>query len=86
MPSFVVTAADREWFGRCHRAWDLSARGRRRLEPADGEPAQPTLARAMVAALAVHYFPGMWAWNRSIVDPLVVIGWSVSGLLPNPHQ
>jgi len=23
VPSFVVTAVDREWFGRCHRAWDL---------------------------------------------------------------
>ena len=30
MPSFVVTADDRAWFGRCHRAWDLGARGRRR--------------------------------------------------------
>ncbi len=72
MPSFVVTAADRDWFGRCHRAWDLGAHGRRRLEPMDGRPAEPMLARAVGAALAVHYFPGMWAWSRSIVDPLVV--------------
>ena len=61
MPSFVVTAADREWFGRCHRAWDLTARGRRRLEPMDGAPVEPALARAVAAALAVHYFPGKWA-------------------------
>jgi hypothetical protein len=54
VPSFIVTAPDREWFGRCHRAWDLSAHGRRRLEPVDGEPVQPRLARAMAAALAVH--------------------------------
>jgi hypothetical protein len=79
VPSFVVTAADREWFGRCHRAWDLSARGRRRLEPLDGEPAPPVLARAVAAALAVHYFPGMWAWNRSIVDPLVVAAYEREG-------
>ncbi len=24
-----------------------------------------------MAALAVHYYPGMWSWNRAIVEPLV---------------
>ena len=44
-PSSSSTADDREWFGRCRRAWDLGARGpagtwwpaAARLEP-DGEP------------------------------------------------
>jgi len=86
VPSFVVTATDREWFGRCHRAWDLTARGRRRLEPVDGEPALPPLPRAMAAALAVHYFPGMWAWNRSIVDPLVVAAYEREGGPPDGRR
>jgi len=86
VPSFVVTAADREWFGRCHRAWDLSARGRQRLEPVDGEPAPPVRARAVAAALAVHYFPGMWAWNRSIVDPLVVAAYEREGGPPEGRR
>jgi hypothetical protein len=33
----------------------------------------------MASALAVHYFPGMWAWNRSIVDPLVVAAYEREG-------
>ncbi len=72
MPKFVVTPDDREWFGRCRRAWDLGARGRRGLVPkiAPSEPAG-RLVVAIRAALAVHYFPGMWAWDRAIVEPLV---------------
>lgn len=27
---------------------------------------------AVRAALAVHYFPGMWSWPRAVVDPLVL--------------
>jgi len=69
-PSHVVTAADREWFERCRRAWDLGATGRRALEPVGGRPAAPAVERAVRAALAVHYFPGMWAWSRAIVEPL----------------
>jgi hypothetical protein len=69
VPSYVVTAADRAWFARCRRAWDLGALGRRALEPV-AAPIDDPLSRAMRAALAVHYYPGMWAWDRSIVGPL----------------
>jgi hypothetical protein len=68
--NFVVTADDRDWFARCRRAWDLGARARRSLEPAGPTPT-PTLERAVRDALAVHYFPGMWTWDRSVVEPLV---------------
>ncbi|MET0827471.1 MAG: hypothetical protein ABWZ89_13230 [Acidimicrobiales bacterium] len=78
MSSYVVTAADREWFGRCPRAWDLSALGRRALEPIGGS-ASARLDQGLRAALAVHYFPGMWSWNRSIVDPLVVAAYEREG-------
>jgi hypothetical protein len=72
MPKFVVTPDDREWFGRCRRAWDLGARARRGLVPR-AAPLEPdgSLVVALRAALAVHYFPGMWAWDRTIVEPLV---------------
>ena len=52
----------------------------------NGGPAQPVLARAMAAALAVHYFPGMWAWNRSIVDPLVVAAYDRDGGPPEGRR
>jgi hypothetical protein len=72
VPKFVVTADDREWFGRCRRAWDLGARARRGLVPRAAPPDDRSrLVVALRAALAVHYFPGMWAWDRTIVDPLV---------------
>ncbi len=35
--------------------------------------------QALRAALAVHYFPGMWSWSRSIVDPLVVAAYEREG-------
>jgi hypothetical protein len=66
-----VTAADREWFGRCRRAWDLHALSRRALEPLRPTGRPDGLADALLAALAVHYFPGMWSWDRAIVAPLV---------------
>ena len=69
--SYVVTAADREWFGRCRRAWDLHALGRRALEPLVPTHPPDCLSHALLSALAVHYFPGMWSWNRAIVAPLV---------------
>jgi hypothetical protein len=85
VPSYVVTAADRAWFARCRRAWDLGALGRQALEPAapaSTDPPRPNALRsdtvgpdqlqpAVRAALAVHYYPGMWSWNRVIVAPLV---------------
>jgi hypothetical protein len=70
VPSDVLAAADRVWFGRCRRAWDFGALARRALEVPAGEPGR--LERAMRAALAVHYFPGMWRWDRTIVAPLVL--------------
>jgi hypothetical protein len=79
VPSYVVTAADREWFARCHRAWDFSALGRRALEPVGPQPAQDPLTSAIAAALAVHYFPGMWLWSRDIVERLVVAAYERSG-------
>lgn len=66
-----VRPEEREQFGRCRRAWDLSARERRGLEPRRADPAR-ALTAAVGEALAVYYFPGMWDWSRSIVRPLAV--------------
>lgn len=67
---YVIRADDRASFLRCRRAWDLGARERRNLEPT-----HPTdvadLERALLDALAVYYFPGMWDWSPAIVLPLV---------------
>ena len=78
VPVYVVTADDRAWFARCHRAWDLGARGRQDLRPRPperGDGAGP----ALLAALAVHYFPGMWTWDRAVVAPLVVRAYDDAG-------
>ena len=70
MAVVAITATERAAFKRCRRAWDLGARVRRGLEPVDGGArAAEHPARE---ALAVHYFPGMWAWDRTIVRPLVL--------------
>ncbi|CAN5655284.1 hypothetical protein BH20ACT2_BH20ACT2_15940 [soil metagenome] len=69
VPAHVVTAADRASFKRCRRAWDLGARTRRNLEPR--RTPRVDLGAAIAEALEVHRFPGMWAWDRSIVAPLV---------------
>lgn len=69
MAVVAVTATERAAFKRCRRAWDLGARVRRGLEPV-GAPV--TTEHPAREALAVHYFPGMWAWDRSIVRPLVL--------------
>lgn len=66
---FVVTPDDRDWFDCCRRAWDLGSRLRRNLERTAGSA--PTLERVLHDALAVYYFPGMWTWARSVVEPLV---------------
>jgi len=66
--AWVVTAAERGSFKQCRRAWDLGARTRRGLEPI----ASPAEDGSVCEALAVHYFPGMWAWDRDIVRPLVL--------------
>jgi hypothetical protein len=67
---YRIDAHDRALFKQCRRAWDLGARSRRNLAPV-AEPTPPPLTAALVEALAVYYFPGMWEWNRDIVQPLV---------------
>jgi hypothetical protein len=69
MAVVAITATERAAFKRCRRSWDLGARVRRGLEPAGAAPAGEHPARQ---ALAVHYVPGMWAWDRAIVRPLVL--------------
>jgi hypothetical protein len=70
-PACVISPADWASFRRCRRQWDFAARPRRNLEPlATG----PDLDRAIRDTLAVYYFPGMWDWDRSITQPLVVQG------------
>jgi hypothetical protein len=71
---YRIHASDRTAFKRCRREWDLSSPNRRSLEPVPslGPPPGPIdLTQALRDALAVYYFPGMWEWDRSIVQPLV---------------
>lgn len=67
---YRIRASDRTAFKRCRRAWDLGSRNRRNFEPKP-RPGAVDLDRAVRDALAVYYFPGMWEWNRAIVQPLV---------------
>ncbi|HEY6422497.1 MAG TPA: hypothetical protein VIY28_04455, partial [Pseudonocardiaceae bacterium] len=67
---YRIHASDREAFKRCRRQWDLSSRNRQNLEP-DLPPGPIDLGQALRDALAVYYFPGMWEWNRAVVQPLV---------------
>jgi hypothetical protein len=69
VPPYRIDAADRAWFKRCRRAWDLGARARQGYEPARAP--SPGLAEAFRSALDVYYFPGMWHWDRAVVMPLV---------------
>ena len=67
--AYRITPWDRVAFKRCRRAWDLGSTQRRNREPR--EPARTLdLGSALRDALAVYYFPGMWAWDRAIVRPL----------------
>jgi hypothetical protein len=68
--AFLLRPAERESFKRCRRAWDLGARTRQDWVPAAPAPTVDPAA-GLHAALAVYYFPGMWAWDRAIVEPLV---------------
>jgi hypothetical protein len=66
---YTIRPWEREYFTRCRRAWDLSARERQNWEPK--QPARVfDFSEAVRDALAVYYFPGMWDWNRLIVRPL----------------
>lgn len=68
--AYRIHASDRAAFKRCRRQWDLGSPNRRNLEPIP-RPGPVDLSRALCDALAVYYFPGMWEWDRSIVQPLV---------------
>ena len=69
--AYVIRPWDREWFKRCRRAWDLGSRTRQSYEPI--KPLRMfDFDRAMHDALAVYYFPGMWDWSRTIVNPLAL--------------
>ncbi|MGH4019470.1 MAG: hypothetical protein ACRDT0_09590 [Pseudonocardiaceae bacterium] len=68
--AYRISARDRVAFKRCRRAWDLGSRNRQDYEPV-GSSGAVDLDRAVHDALAVYYFPGMWEWNRSVVQPLV---------------
>ena len=66
----TIDVPDRERFTRCRRAWDFGSPLRRNLEPVpSGAPAG--FGAALRAALAAYYYPAMWAWNRSLVRPIV---------------
>ncbi len=67
---YRIDASDRTAFKRCRREWDLSSRNRHNLEPIS-RPGSVDLSQALRDALAVYYFPGMWEWDRAIVQPLV---------------
>src|ERR1044072_9738647 len=63
----VIGPGEREWFRRCRRAWDFGSPNRRNLERR--ERSGGGLAGAVRMAMAVWYFPGMWEWPRTIVEP-----------------
>lgn len=67
---YRIDMSDRAAFKRCRREWDLSSRNRHNLEP-DSPPGPIDLSRAVRDAFAVYYFPGMWEWDRVIVQRLV---------------
>ena len=69
--AYRISPWDRAAFKRCRRAWDLGATERQNREPVE-PPRRLDFAAALREALAVYYFPGMWAWDRSIVRPLAV--------------
>ena len=69
--AYRITPWDRAAFKRCRRAWDLGATERQNREPVE-PPRTLDFAAALREALAVYYFPGMWAWDRSIVRPLAM--------------
>ncbi|MGH3899163.1 MAG: hypothetical protein ACRDTA_13170 [Pseudonocardiaceae bacterium] len=68
--TYRIHASDRAAFKRCRREWDLSSSNRQSLEPTP-RPGSIDLNQALRDALAVYYFPGMWEWDRAIVQPLV---------------
>jgi hypothetical protein len=68
--AYRIHASDRTAFKCCRRQWDLSSLNRQNLEPISRSD-RIDLNQALRDALAVYYFPGMWEWDRAIVQPLV---------------
>ncbi len=68
--AYRIHASDRVAFKRCRREWDLGSPNRQNFEP-NSRPGPIDLNQALRDALAVYYFPGMWEWDRTIVQPLV---------------
>ncbi len=66
---YRVSAEDRAAFKRCRRQWDFGARPRQNLTSVARGP--KSVERALLDALAVYYYPGMWDWHSDIVLPLV---------------
>src|SRR5689334_9971612 len=66
--SHSIGPKEREWYRRCRRSWDFGSPNRRDLERRD-VPVLVDTRRAVRAAMAVWYFPGMWEWPRQIVLP-----------------
>lgn len=66
-----ITASERAAYRRCRRQWDFGARSRQELEPVDAASSDD-LDSVLREAMAVYYFPGMWDWDRAIVEPLVI--------------
>lgn len=67
----LITTEELTSFRRCRRQWDLGAPSRRNLELiADDRP--PDVGEAILEGLAVYYFLGMWAWDRSMVERLAL--------------
>lgn len=64
-----VDADELAAFRRCRRAWDFGSPNRRNLELLSGADV-PDVAEAVRRALAVYYFPGMWDWDRGMVEGL----------------
>lgn len=67
---YRLHTSDRTAFKRCRRQWDFGSGNRQNLELAV-HPGSVDLNKALRDALAVYYFPGMWEWDRAIVQPLV---------------
>lgn len=65
-----VDADELAGFRRCRRAWDLGSPNRRNLAPLPGADVAPDVAEAVRRALAVYCFPGMWDWDRPMVEGL----------------
>lgn len=67
----VITTEELTSFRRCRRQWDLGAPSRQNLEPI-ADDRGPMVADALREALAVYYFPGMWDWDRAMVERLAL--------------